>query len=518
MRRLLLLLCLALCLGRLGAEESDWRNVRLYDWIYSGEANYQLLKQAAEAAGDHGWVAQRLERGQKVPQASARDLALKLEDSSSLDPALKDSLKAQFPDESGQLGRVDKASMAEASAQLQASLDRASAKLDQLEASIKANSYGKGTDPGLTLNLYSMYREDAPSGLDQGDTHGYFGGGMQVLLNGTIGKTNYNLEVTGEYWYNELGGADYDLYNSLLDAGASFEIPLDTGGLDVVLGQAQDLMLSPLLFSALQSVNRDAFFVDVTQPFRASKLVKTMELGYPAGTYHFRGAYIKRSGSVWYWPFTTTEFVYTPADSTWWHNWDQKFTTSFLKLDEDIGPHGHWLDGGDLYGVISGSGSDQDQNNGAEVQGGNILQQYAKDYSLGTEIRFSSGSLFRADVAVSSFYCLTNPVLTNLGGDAWIATLVQPVGPLNMAFEMGQASPNFLSAGHSFADGTQAGVTQDTLQMNRGAYDQAAIPGVTQAYWLGTSPNTFSHPVYTTMMNQPTELNNNSQRMALKAE
>src|SRR6266705_784305 len=116
-------------------------------------------------------------------------------------------------------------------------------------------------------------------------------------MNGTVGKTNFNLELTGEYWYNQLSGSDYDLRNPLYDAGASFEIPLETGGLDVVLGQAQDLMLSPLLFSALLQVNRDAFFVDVTQPWRPSKLVKTLELGYPAGTYHFRGAYIKRSGA-----------------------------------------------------------------------------------------------------------------------------------------------------------------------------------------------------------------------------
>jgi hypothetical protein len=524
MKRLLLILLLALCATSLRADDGDWRNVRLFDWVYSGEAGYQMLKQAAEAAGEHGWVAQRLEKGQKVPQASARDLALQLEDSEKVDPALKESLKAQFADESGQLGKLDKVSMAEASAQLQASLDRASAKLDLLEASIKANSYGKGSDPGVSLNMYSMYREDAPSGLDQGDRHGYFGGGLEVTMNGTIGKTNFNLQLDGEYWYNQLSGTDYDSYNingvqeALLDAGASFEIPFETGGLDVVLGQAQDLNLSPLLFSSLLNINRDAFYVDVTQSYRASKLVKTMELGYPADTYHFRGAYIKRTGSVWYWPFTTTEFVYTPADSTWWHNWDQKFTTTLLKLDEDIGPHGHWLDSGDIYAIISGSGSDQDQNNGAQVQGTNILQQYAKDYSLGTKIQFSSGSLFRADYALSSFYCLTNPAITNLGGSAWIASLVQPVGPLNMALEVGQASPGFQSAGHQYSDGQQAGATQDTLQMNRGAYDQAGIPGVTPNYWLLNNPNSFNHPVYTTMINQPGELGNNSQRMALKAE
>ncbi|HTB33901.1 MAG TPA: hypothetical protein VK842_03500, partial [bacterium] len=109
MKRALLLLCLGLCLAPLHAEDTDWRNVRLFDWIYSGEASYQLLKQAAEAAGNHGWVAQRLERGQKVPQASARDLALSLEDLDSLDPALKDGLKREFADESKQLGQLDKA-------------------------------------------------------------------------------------------------------------------------------------------------------------------------------------------------------------------------------------------------------------------------------------------------------------------------------------------------------------------------------------------------------------------------
>ena len=196
---------MACCLAPLRAEDTDWRNVRLFDWIYSGEPNYQLLKQAAEAAGEHGWVAQRMEHGQKIPQASARDLALKLEDLDSLDPVIKDGLKRQFADESKQLGQLDKAKLDEQSADLQAALDAASAKLDLLEASVRTNNYGKGSDPGLTLGLYSGYRLDSPAGLAQGMEHGWLAGGMQVTLAGTIGKINYNVNMGGQYWYNELG-------------------------------------------------------------------------------------------------------------------------------------------------------------------------------------------------------------------------------------------------------------------------------------------------------------------------
>src|SRR3984957_3034747 len=64
---------------------ANWQTVTLFDWLYSGERPYEVLKQAAQASGDQGWVAQRLMQDQKVPQASARELAWKLAGEQALD-------------------------------------------------------------------------------------------------------------------------------------------------------------------------------------------------------------------------------------------------------------------------------------------------------------------------------------------------------------------------------------------------------------------------------------------------
>jgi hypothetical protein len=517
MKRLLLFLSFAFCLAPLGAEDADWRNVRLFDWIYSAEPGYQMLKQAAEAAGEHGWVAQRMERGDKVPQASARDLALKLEDLDSLDPALKDGLRRQFADESKQLGQLDKAALEKQSEDLQAALDAASAKLDQLEASVRTNNYGKGSDPGVTLNLYSGYRLDSPAGLAQGMEHGWYEGGMRATLAGTIGKINYYINLGGEYWYNELGTNYFDSYNLPWDLGIAFEIPLETGGLDISLSEIQNLDLSPLLFSVILPLARDGFFVDVTQPYRAPKLINTMQLNYPDGPYNFRGLWIKRDGATWYWPFTTTQFVYTPADYTYYYFWDRKFTTWIARLDEDLGQHGHWLDGGTLYGAALGSGTDADQHANVFIaptwQVWN--QQYASAYNLGLELRFSSGSSLKLNGAVSSLSIQSGLASTsgNTSGDAWISSLVQPVGPINLALELGQASPGFVTAGHNVVS-SQSGTTIDT-------YQDSNIPAVYDNAQNGLCVScmaTPNKPVYTTFMYEPDELANNSQRLVLKAE
>jgi hypothetical protein len=502
---LLLMLLLACCLAPLRAEDADWRNVRLFDWIYSGEPSYQLLKQAAEAVGEHGWVAQRLERGQKVPQASARDLALKLEDLAGLDPTVRESLKKQFPDESAQVGQLDKAGIDVKSADLQAALDRASAKLDLLEASLARNSYGKSSNPGLTMNMYSGYRLDDPSGLAQGMDHGWLAGGVQFTLGGTVGKATYSLELTDEYFYQNLNTTNFDYRTSQIGTGASISIPLNDGGLDVVIGGHSDLDLSPLLFSAILPLARDAFFADVTTWYRAPKIINTMQLNYPDGTYDFIGTYIKKEGAVWYWPFTTTEFVYTPQDQTWWYSWDAKFDTTLFKLTEDIGPHGHWLDGGKIYGIYTSAGTDADQIYGANA---GQQSQNATDYSLGLDLRFSSGTAFKLDAALSKYSSGVPIVVTGLSGNGLIGNFVQPVGPLNVALEFGQASPAFLTLPHN-ATGNQAGVTQDTYQDDAGTYyyDSGVGPGVSPA-----------KPVYTTFINQPTVLSNNSQRFTLKTE
>ncbi|HTA17435.1 MAG TPA: hypothetical protein VK786_06795, partial [bacterium] len=348
---------------------TNWQTVTLFDWLYSGERPYEVLKQAAQASGDQGWVAQRLMQDQKVPQASARELAWKLADEQALDPKLRAQLKALFADETQQIGLSAQDAVAKKADKEDSTLVLASQKLDALETSMAMNTYGKGSSTGVTLDLYTGYRVSSPAGMVQGQETTLYAGGMEAALAGSMGKVNYNFTLGDEYSYNNLdagtpgglgGGqtADVDLRTDegSLDTGVGFEFPLgNDGGLDVNLGTIENVELSPLLFASIEPINRDAFFVDVLSVYHPPKVIKTMEMNYPAATFNFRGLYAVKEGSIWYWPFDSTQFVYTPADQDYYFPWDAKLYTWALRLDEDLNAHGDWFDGGDVYGIAQGT-------------------------------------------------------------------------------------------------------------------------------------------------------------------
>jgi hypothetical protein len=534
-----------------GADGTRWQSVALFDWIYSGEASYTALKQAADEAQDHGWISQRMQTGQKLPQASARDLALKLEDSPSVDPTTKGKLKQYFADESKQMAQNDQAATAKRLDDLDGTLADASKRLDDLEASLIKNHYGKSSAQGLTLLLYNGFRNDSPAGLAQSMERGMYAGGMELQFMGTVDKVNYTFSLGTEVYYSNLNAsngtcgtcsgwpdeADSLLtwnnglnYYSLIDGGASFQFPLGNGGgLDINLGSGQDLELSPLLFGAEELVNTDAFFQDVMMAYRPPKDIKTLELNYPASTSHFRGVTVSKQGAVWYWPFTKTQLVYAP-DTSWWASWDPKFDVVSLRLDEDLGQRGLWLDGGLIYGMVQHDGNDMDQMSGAGLGGhtGNpnnnpaLFPQHVNSVGYGTNLRFSSGTIIHLDAAASAydwqFGYGANAPLQAYSDTAFIGTIAQPVGPLNFSLQASQVGPHFLSTPRTPARVQYGygpgGAFQDSIA---NAYPYVGI----QDMIYGPSPTYPVQPpqlAWISMMNNPALATNNTRQLALKGE
>jgi hypothetical protein len=291
--------------------------------------------------------------------------------------------------------------------------------------------------------------------------------------------------------------------------------------LDISLGTAQDLNLSPLLFSSIEPINRDAFFVDVLSPFRAPKIVKTMEMNYPAQTLHFRGLSVKKAGFDRLWPFTLTQFAYT-QDWNWYEPWDAKISTMALRVDEEIKAQGDWLDGGLVYAMVQDARNDQDQMTGdgitpqgpgALVQNAELFQQQSQSAGLGAQLRGSNGTLLHVDAAYSSYtWKWDAPYAQDYTDGAFVATLVQPVGPLNFALEAGQAGPHFLSSPR-VENRIQYGATQDSIAF---AYSSQGI-GMDSVVSepKGTKPPALA---WISMLNQPDVLTNNNRQVVLKSE
>ena len=506
MRRLALLL--GVLLLPMLAAASSWDQVTLFDWVYPGEANYELLKNAAAQSGHAGWLADRFNRGDKIPQASARELASRLWDDEKVDADTRAKLHEAFKDEPEQLGVPGEGLKKDRLDALSASLDRSSKKLDDVEGSLERNRYGKGSTPAVNMDLYSAYRLDAPSGLVGNDTHGYMAGGINITLMGTLDKANFTLALGGRYFYGaDSAPKDFSTLSGITGGGVSFQMPLGEGGLEVHLGDVVDLYMSSLLQSGIFAMNRDAFFVDVLNPYRGPKTIKAMEMGYPAFTIQQQGLYIRRQGAEWYWPFSQTQFLYAPERQ--FHEFFRPhMTTIGLRLDEDFSGLLSFMDQTRVFYMVQQAGNDEDNLRQSNYlltlpSGGPpypIESSFAQ--SVGADLRLSTGTEFHGEGAVSHFQAkyLSKTAGETYDDTGWYGILSQPVGPLNVALELGAAGPNFLT-GPQTPDRIQPGATLDTT-------GRSMFPG----------PAPINSLIWHTVIRDPTVLSNNSQRMVLKTE
>lgn len=483
-----------------------WDSVLLWDWYYPGEAPYEALKAAAAAAGSTDWLSQMLARGEKVPQASARDLAWALAAAAGEDPAQRERLRSLFRDEADE---VQQRSKAEADTQaLLGSLDALDRRIDEIDATYQRNNYYKGSELAASADVYSACRIDAPSGVAEGGAKASPLAGVSMQLNGTADKSTFILTL------GYADSTDDDLWDmSSLMAGfnAAFSLlePVLQGGMQLDLG-AMNVKFSPLLLATPYPVDRDLFALDVTQAYRPPKELKDLDLTYPAAESALTGLHLQTAGLGGWWPFTNFEFVYAPSDNTFYRYYDAKFDVASVKGEYEVTQLGV-VDDFKLYAVAEEAGSDSYALNadGPVAQAWNgqpmsAVAQHSDSWSLGTQLQLRSGTALFLEGAQSHYESNQGPIGAPSGqpeyenGSAALATLNQPLGLISTGLELGFASPEFTTTGHN-AGGLQQGATTDTLI---GTAELVPIPGTSGYY---------------TQVRDPEVLDNNSRRAALKA-
>ena len=507
MRYLALSLLLLLAPLRSAEAERPWQQTLLFDWLYPGEAPYEALKSAALATNSNDWIAARIQRGERIPQASARELAFKLSQAPGLSPDLKAKLATLLADEPELLRDKGDGSATARAAAVNTDFDRMSKRMDDIEAIFDMNRYGKGSFPAVNLDIDSGYRLDNPSSFLKGKTRGYFSGGIMVTLRGTLDKANYTFGMGVRYFPHDDDAAPYSDRESGYNFGFGFLLPLPEGGIEVHLGDSVDSKLSPLLFSTIDVANKDAFFVDVTTAFRPHADVKELELNYPYGPRTTAGLALKKQGAVWYWPFSSTQFIYAP-DNQYWHEWNTKLNTWALRVDEELGSQGRYIAKTNVYGVALGVVNDEDEIRPAYTTVP-LPEQHISGYSAGGELVLDGGTSLKGEFALSHYDRAGSVFEESYTDAAWIANLTLPLGPIYAGLEAGQAGPKFITRDRpplpgvpGALDRLQSGATYDSSSFNP---FPGAPAGAANYSWLS-------------FMKNPTVLSNNSNRYALKAE
>lgn len=515
LRRLLLILTLLATAGLRAA----WEQVTLFDWVYPGEPAYAALQSGAQQSGSKHWLVARLARGEKLPQASARDLASELMDDPNVDAQTKAVLKEKLSSEASALGVGEQSGALKSAETMAQQLDRASKRMDEIALTYKTNVYGKSSKPSMSMDAYNTLQLDNVGGRLGNPSAGSMTSPMQRRSKSfMLGGVKYNMSAAIDNVTVTLGlGLRYDAGESMdlnssrqapyFIIGAGFLIPLDNGGLQVHLGEDYPVFISPLMLADINQEGREAFFIDFNNPYRPTPVVKLLDLAYPASPHGYHALAINKQGQSWYWPFNRSVFVYTPIDNNYFDSWNDAIYVTALRVDRDINSNS-WMDPGFYYGAVIKSDSDTDA---LRATNRSVLpHQGVETYGAGAEIHLLTGTQLKADFASSNFsreLSVNGPRRVN-SDIAYVATLVQPVGPLNFAFEYGAAGPYYLSSPQGGAHAQSAAMV-DTLTS-----DAVATPStVTKSYFPTGTGSTWM-----TFIKDPAVLSNNTSRMVAKAE
>ena len=169
----------------------------------------------------------------------------------------------------------------------------------------------KRSVPTVNLDIWSGYRSDNPSGLLQGGDHAYPMGGINTTLNGTLNKASYTrLRYSSGMGYSNVDqecrvmriNSYYTSPQFFLNTGFSFSFAFDERrALEVHMGDTVPVNLSPLLYSSLSVANRDGFFIDVSQAFRAEQNDQGTGSELSPTRRPTSGAlWVKKPGAAWY--------------------------------------------------------------------------------------------------------------------------------------------------------------------------------------------------------------------------
>jgi hypothetical protein len=433
------------------ADGGKWEEVLLFDWVYPGESSYADLKAAANQVGSSDWVSQRLQAGEKVPQASARELAWTLSKDPRVDQGLQSKLKSDFADEAAMMKETGDRDLASEVGAVAAQFDAMSRQMDDIDATFKRNTYGKGETPSSTLQVATGYRLNNASGILQGETHNYLEGGINFILNGTLDKATYTFSMGGIYWNNDESYQE-SVRSFQSNADLNFVFPLFGSGLVVNLSQVNTVFLSNLLFSTITLTGRDLYAVDLDTTgvfYWVPGTLQELNMNYPAAVKSVSGLNIQTQGSSAWWPFTSTNFLFGPESDFWEQYTTAKFVYTGLRLEEDLGPKGRFLDDLLFFGVGLNANRDAGLLLGAAIS--NLAPQTVNSYSVGVKAQLSSGSSLNFEYSGTNVSAQNNPgqpvYNVNEGDNAYLGTVVQPVGPFNIGLEAGMAGKDFLTGG-----------------------------------------------------------------------
>jgi hypothetical protein len=458
------------------------------DWLKEGEEGYAELRQAAAMAGSSNWITPRLQDGRPVPQASARELAMELEDSEKVPEGLKARIAAAFPSETKQFQDHRPQNQAELE-RLKPQIEAMEKRLDYITETMFKNVFDRGSSPQAGISLNLRYQEGKGEGLpDQGHSARHFAG-ISVNLSGQLPQGSWGVGLGGGYERTVYaGGTSYDVNEASIAVTGG---QINLGDWQLALGQRDTLALSTLVFGGI-SVPSSSQFFNVNAELKAIGLVPS-GVGLASELFHLR----RIASPRWYWPFSEVQAVFSPRNQfyeTWNSNklydFGARFDFSSMGWGylSDVKPYLAWIN---TY-------NDEAQLKAAGVAAP-LRTQNNRAYAMGFDMALLNGSTLLMEGALSDWQRNDLPEAFNDWAAYGLATL--PLGDLTLALEGSQLGPRYITGGN---DQRRSGNDQT------GAYIDTMMEDSERGH-----PGAFS---YQTIMREPQAMTNNSRRLALKAE
>jgi hypothetical protein len=450
---------LALCLLLPGLARAAWLDeVKLYDWVYPGEANYELLKTAAAESGSMHWMAARLAKGERVPQASARDFAGELSAHPALSEARRQQLAKAFPPEAASLS-LHGTDTALSAKDLDRRLQAVDERVDMLNEAMKKNNFDKGSFPSANLSLLEGYNMRSAYGLFNDKQRGNHISAVSVTLHGETAKGNFDIYLSGSFGDPE-NEEEFPLNEGgpyATGLGVVFEY--SWGGLEVSVGQLKYVNFSTLIYSGLA-------YPDVSPFFASGSTVPSSLLDPPSARHFTNGIYLRKNGPAAWWPFQETQFLVTPErffQRAYNHNKIQE-TAGRLDIPGDPAP---FLGETHTYFAFNLAGNDQDLLQAdPDTAGGVGIPQSSQAYALGLNSNLAGGGGLWLEIADSHWgRSDTLAVNRDFHDQAAYMVLSKPFSLFSMTLEASHLGPRFITRirdGRPSAPNAQSGATLDS--------------------------------------------------------
>ncbi|MES2201585.1 MAG: hypothetical protein V4498_04980 [candidate division FCPU426 bacterium] len=443
---------------------------RLFDWYYPSESSYQTLADAARQMGRRGWVVSMIQRGEKIPQASARELALDLEFDPRIPAELKARLKAQFPPETSGVTTAGKGAEGRDISNLESQFAALNARMDALEVTIKKNHYDKQTFPSTSASIRAAYVNSGAAGLLAGSNDAHFSGGINVNFDGQGDAGGFSFSISESIDHgNLLIPTSLVFQHGTLGTGApNFQMGYKDATLSVNLGGGHSLKRSALVLGGKAAPNANgAFVVDMESGNRPSYNSPDLKLGLPYdAVWAPLLIYANKQGTAAYWPFSTTEIFYGPEPGFLEpYNGSKKHLWG-IDTELDMGNMWGLVDHNLVYGAITGALNDRDQLRSFGAQdspaggtawalgtdtllpwGGELFFEYGQSYEYARNNTYQ----FATPAQQSQIEDYPSPKLIT-GFDrhyldqAFVTAYTHPIGVMTIGLEYSHINPFFLPA------------------------------------------------------------------------